>query len=203
MASSQAFLAQVEQRLKYRQSGKRCDLKPISMLEAHFDLDFDRSSYSEIELLKYYDEEFIECIYRALLKRRPDQFALEVTLESLRQGHVSRQDLIAEIERSDEAKKHNVIIQRSRRRSLLIQLEQRPLIQRCLALLGFDQRFISRRLFSMSTRKRLDIAEGKLATLQREQKEINQLLVMQVNTLLNEINRLHERNHSPDSAEKR
>lgn len=63
------------------------------------------------ELLKYYDREFIENAYRAVLKREPDQSGLAQYLEHLRGGRFSRVDIIGRLRSSVEGREKNVHIE--------------------------------------------------------------------------------------------
>lgn len=63
------------------------------------------------ELLKYYDREFVENAYRAVLKREPDQAGLTEYLEHLRSGRFDRVDILARLSGSLEGREKNVKVE--------------------------------------------------------------------------------------------
>lgn len=67
--------------------------------------------YTTGELLKYYDREFIENAYRAILKREPDHAGLEQYLEHLRNGRSDRVDILARLRFSLEGREKNVQVE--------------------------------------------------------------------------------------------
>lgn len=67
--------------------------------------------YTMSELLKYYDREFIENAYRAILKREPDHAGLEQYLEHLRNGRSDRIDILARLRFSLEGREKNVQVE--------------------------------------------------------------------------------------------
>lgn len=67
--------------------------------------------YALDELLKYYDREFIENAYRAVLKREPDPSGLVHYLELLRGGRFDRVDILARLRSSIEGREKNVNIE--------------------------------------------------------------------------------------------
>lgn len=67
--------------------------------------------YSLQDLLKYYDREFVENAYRAVLKREPDQAGLTQYLEHLRSGRFDRIDILARLRTSLEGREKNVKVE--------------------------------------------------------------------------------------------
>lgn len=67
--------------------------------------------YTTGELLKYYDKEFIENAYRAILKREPDRSGLDQYLEHLRGGRFDRIDILARLRSSIEGREKNVNVE--------------------------------------------------------------------------------------------
>ncbi len=67
--------------------------------------------YGLEELLKYYDREFVENAYRAVLKREPDQSGLTQYLEHLRSGRFDRVDILARLRTSPEGRDKNVKVE--------------------------------------------------------------------------------------------
>lgn len=67
--------------------------------------------YNVKELLKYYDEEFIEKAYLALLKREPDAAGSEHYLEHIRSGRFDRLDVLASLRFSAEGRERDVKVE--------------------------------------------------------------------------------------------
>ncbi len=70
----------------------------------------DKDHYILEELCQFYDEEFIEKAFWAILKRIPDKSCSESYLQILRNGKRSKKCIIALLRYSDEGKEKNITI---------------------------------------------------------------------------------------------
>jgi SAM-dependent methyltransferase/predicted nuclease with TOPRIM domain len=84
--------------------------------------------YTLHELLKYYDREFVENAYRAVLKREPDRAGLTEYLEHLRGGRFDRIDILARLRASLEGREKNVKVEGLYFPSQLRRLYRLPLV---------------------------------------------------------------------------
>jgi SAM-dependent methyltransferase len=84
--------------------------------------------YGLYELLKYYDREFIENAYRAILKREPDQSGLARYLEHLRAGRLDRVDILASLRSSVEGRARGVEVEGLKGRATLRRLYRLPAV---------------------------------------------------------------------------
>ena len=94
-------------------------------------LEFDRHSdhYCVDDFLRYFDADFVLCLYQGLLKREPDNKGYREVLETVQSGG-SRLKLIYAFRYSIEGKAKNVAIPDLFRRLLLLYLYRIPLIGR-------------------------------------------------------------------------
>jgi|APSaa5957512622_1039677.scaffolds.fasta_scaffold33376_2 hypothetical protein len=69
----------------------------------------EKHEYDLSEFLAYYDEAFIINSFRCILGRPPDTGTIEV-LNSLRSGHISREEVLCNIKYSKEGLRRGVII---------------------------------------------------------------------------------------------
>jgi SAM-dependent methyltransferase len=86
------------------------------------------ASYTLDELLKYYDAEFVENAYRAILKREPEQSGYATYLESLRNGSFDRVDVLVSLRYSSEGRERGVFIKGLKGRALLRRLYGLPVL---------------------------------------------------------------------------
>jgi 2-polyprenyl-3-methyl-5-hydroxy-6-metoxy-1,4-benzoquinol methylase len=84
------------------------------------------SAYKLDELLSYYDAEFVEKAYMAVLKREPEQAGYARYLEALRDGRFDRVDVLASMRQSSEGRERGVRIEGLKRRALLRRLYRLP-----------------------------------------------------------------------------
>ena len=75
------------------------------------DVDFPNNNIYHInDFCLYHDEPFIENIFKGLLKRKPDSEEMNHYLLFLRQGQISKKEIIAKIRFSKEGQKKGVIV---------------------------------------------------------------------------------------------
>ncbi|NII56419.1 methyltransferase domain-containing protein [Luteibacter sp. SG786] len=67
-----------------------------------------KPAYSLDELLQFADEEFVATAYRVLLRRPPDSAGMTHYLVALRNGHLSKVEILGEIRFSEEGRKADV-----------------------------------------------------------------------------------------------
>lgn len=84
--------------------------------------------YHVKELLKYYDEEFIENAYLAILKREPDPVGYERYLEHIRSGRFDRIDVLASLSISAEGREREVKVEGLLWRARLRRLYRLPVL---------------------------------------------------------------------------
>ena len=100
----------------------------------------NRKQYHLEELLQYHDQEFIEAIYAAVLKRAVDEEGLAQGLAQLRSGHASRIKYLGHLCYSDEGKQSGVSIRGLSLRFFLTRLTAIPVLGMFAgALLNFDR----------------------------------------------------------------
>ena len=95
-----------------------------------------KPAYALGELLRYSDELFVRNAYHAILRREPDQQGLHIYLSRLRQGVLSKLDILGALRFSSEGRKHGVIIQGLRVPWLLHVAYRIPLLGSLLALVS-------------------------------------------------------------------
>lgn len=69
-----------------------------------------KDRYELHELMCFHDEQFIRAAYYAILRRSPDESGLLNFLTPLRSGSMTRAEILARLQGSDEAKRYNVRI---------------------------------------------------------------------------------------------
>jgi len=95
----------------------------------HRDVSFQfKEVYEYSDFTKYHDEDFIIYLYRALLKREPDENGLYHYLELLRTGQKSKTEIISIIRYSKEGKEKNIQILGSKKRYFYTLLSSLPII---------------------------------------------------------------------------
>lgn len=100
----------------------------------------NRKRYHLEELLQYHDQEFIEAIYAAVLKRAVDEDGLAQGLAQLRSGHASRIKYLGHLCYSEEGKQSEVSIRGLPLRFFLTRLTAVPVLGMFAgALLNFDR----------------------------------------------------------------
>jgi hypothetical protein len=75
-----------------------------------YDIDRSRMNYDVSELLIEYDEDLIRVAYLTILKRDVDVIGLKDRLTLLRQGKISRIEILGRLRFSPEGKKHSVTV---------------------------------------------------------------------------------------------
>ncbi len=122
--------------------------------------DFQRNDWSLVELLAYYDREFVQNAYLVILKRDADVDGLVDRIRKLQSGEMSRVEVLFRLRYGPEGKQGGVRI-----RGLL----RAFLIERICAVpvLGLLPRYL--------------VALARLPRMQRELEEIRGLIVMHKN----------------------
>jgi hypothetical protein len=93
-----------------------------------YDIDRSRMNYDVSELLIEYDEDFIRTAYLAVLKRDVDATGLKDRLTLLRQGKVSRIEILGRLRFSPEGKKHSITVRNLLFLFLLQRMRDTPVI---------------------------------------------------------------------------
>lgn len=97
----------------------------------------DDDQYEVGSFMQLYDVDFVEAVYRAILKREPDPSGVAFYLEGLRSGTLERVDVIVAMLDSAEGKRHNVRVSGLTLPRLMRRLTSLPLIGYPLRL-GLD-----------------------------------------------------------------
>jgi 2-polyprenyl-3-methyl-5-hydroxy-6-metoxy-1,4-benzoquinol methylase len=89
---------------------------------------YDKHHIYRIEdFLIYYDQEFLENAYKYLLQRKIDTHGMKNYLSRLRNGSLSKTDILLMLYYSKEGRSKNVILKGSKKRFLLFKLYHLPL----------------------------------------------------------------------------
>lgn len=88
----------------------------------------EQDRYDVGNFMHLYDIDFVEAVFRAILKRAPDDEGFRFYLRGLRSGTFERVDVIAALLDSDEGKRHNVRVTGLSLPVLLRRLTSVPLI---------------------------------------------------------------------------
>ena len=88
----------------------------------------DDDQYEVGSFMQLYDLDFVEAVYRAILKREPDPSGVGFYLEGLRSGTLERVDVIVAMLDSAEGKRHNVRVSGLTLPRLMRRLTSLPLI---------------------------------------------------------------------------
>lgn len=92
-----------------------------------------KPAYSLDELLQFADEEFVATAYRVLLRRPPDSAGMAHYLEALRNGHLSKVEILGAIRFSEEGRKTDVHVDGLLIPYKLHELRRIPILGRLLA----------------------------------------------------------------------
>jgi hypothetical protein len=93
-----------------------------------YDIDRNLMNYDISELLIEYDEDFIRTAYLTILKRDVDATGLKDRLTLLRQGNISRIEILGRLRFSPEGKKHSVTVRNLLFLFLLQRMRDAPVI---------------------------------------------------------------------------
>lgn len=88
----------------------------------------DDDQYEVGAFMQLYDVDFVEAVYRAILKREPDPSGVGFYLEGLRSGKLERVDVIVAMLDSAEGKRHNVRVSGLTMPRLMRRMSALPLI---------------------------------------------------------------------------
>ncbi len=95
------------------------------------------AAYALGELLAFNDEEFIRNAYRALVKREPDTAGFTNYLRTLREGGLTKVEIIADMLASAEARRHNVHVAGLARAVLVRRWRRIPVLGPILGIVEF------------------------------------------------------------------
>lgn len=89
--------------------------------------------------MRYYDEDFVRVAYLFYLEREPEAAGLQHHADRIRRG-VSRQQILVEIARSEEARSHNRHAVGERAVAMALAIERIPVIGAIVVFLKFHSR---------------------------------------------------------------
>ena len=139
-------------------------LKPLQLDEAATEVgrDYQRQTWSLDELLGYYDRQFVQNAYLALLKREVDPDGLKSRLHVLRTGQASRLELLFQLRYGPEGRQHKTVVKGLQRARVIERLYRLPVI-------GLIPRYLHALFY--------------LPRMQRDMEELRGLIAMQKNDL--------------------
>ena len=135
--SVEEIMARIKAEVEKRKKGQ---IDPVQTIEPEFQKEYKniinyknvsfcfKEVYEYSDFTKYHDKDFIVYLYRALLKREPDENGLNHYLELLRTGQKSKTEIISIIRYSKEGKEKNVKLLGSKKRYLYTILASLPII---------------------------------------------------------------------------
>ncbi|WP_295421177.1 methyltransferase domain-containing protein [Sulfurovum sp.] len=123
-----------------------------------------KGSYSYADFMQFEDHIFIRNVYRALLKREPDDAGLTYYLVRLRSGVLTKQEIIADIRFSKEGKRNHVKLNSLKRKWFAHTLRRVPVAGRVIRWLDIFfglPRIVQeyRHYYAVSAQKDLEIRE--------------------------------------------
>ena len=139
-------------------------LKPLQLDETATEVgrDYQRQTWSLDELLGYYDRQFVQNAYLALLKREVDPDGLKSRLHVLRTGQASRLELLFQLRYGPEGRQHKTVVKGLQRARVIERLYRLPVI-------GLIPRYLHALFY--------------LPRMQRDMEELRGLIAMQKNDL--------------------
>lgn len=124
--------------------------------------DYQRQTWSLVELLRFYDRQFVQNAYLILLKRDADLDGLNARLHMLHSGETSRVEILFRLRYGPEGKQHKTVVKGLLRAFLIERLCHLPVI-------GLIPRYLRALLY--------------LPRMQRDIEELRGLIAMQKNDL--------------------
>jgi hypothetical protein len=139
--------------------------------------------YEYSDFTKYHDKDFIVYLYKALLKREPDEDGLNYYLELLRTGKKSKTEIISIIRYSKEGREKNVKLLGSKKRYLYTILISLPVFGYILKTFIFFVRF-------PKYLERMNILENYIARESRFNYENGLLLENELNEQMSDVRKI-------------
>lgn len=139
--------------------------------------------YEYPDFTKYHDIDFIVYLYKALLKREPDQSGLEHYLNLLRSGQKSKTEIVSLIRYSKEGKEKDVKLLGSKKRYIFTLLSSLPVVGYIFKTLTFFLRiptFI----------QRMNVLENYISQESRFHYENSILLEKELNENVNDVKKI-------------
>lgn len=128
-----------------------------------------KDRYSLEELVAHHDEAFLRNAFLAILRREPDPEGFEHYRWSLRDGRLTRRELLAELRRSPEGRAAGIRIEGLRRARFMHGLQRVPVLGRLVAVALWTWRL-------PALARRLERLEGEVARHQWESERSNATL---------------------------
>ncbi len=97
----------------------------------------DKPDYALRELLDFHDEDFVRNAYRGLLKREPDPHGLIHCVHALREGRMSKLEILGDLHTSEEGRAAGTTVHGLGGRLALQSVRRIPLIGRLVAIVQY------------------------------------------------------------------
>ena len=107
---------------------KDLNIKNINIINQAGQVFIKKDIYEYHDFTKYHDKEFIQNIYKALLKRDADESGLNQYLHLLRSGQRTKNEIITSLRFSKEGKIHNIKLLRAKRRYIKYVIARIPVV---------------------------------------------------------------------------
>ena len=147
-------------------------LKRLQLGEAATELgrDYQRQTWSLDELLGYYDRQFVENAYLALLKRDVDPDGLKSRLHVLRTGQASRLELLFQLRYGPEGMQHKTVVKGLQLAHVIERLYRLPVI-------GLIPRYLHALLYLPRMQRDIEELRGLIAKQKNDLDDKNQAIV--------------------------
>jgi len=147
-------------------------LKRLQLGEAATELgrDYQRQTWSLAELLGYYDRQFVENAYLALLKRDVDPDGLKSRLHVLRTGQASRLEILFQLRYGPEGKQHKTVVKGLQLAHVIERLYRLPVI-------GLIPRYLHALLYLPRMQRDIEELRGLIAKQKNDLDDKNQAIV--------------------------
>ena len=146
--------------------------RPLQLGEAATEVepDYQRQTWSLAELLGYYDRQFVENAYLALLKRDVDPDGLKSRLHVLRTGQASRLEILFQLRYGPEGKQHKTVVKGLQLAHVIERLYRLPVI-------GLIPRYLHALLYLPRMQRDIEELRGLIAKQKNDLDDKNQAIV--------------------------
>jgi len=107
----------------------------VYFVQMNLNLQKNTYTYEISDFIKFHDEAFVDNAYTILLNRPADYEGKEYYLSQLRNGSLSKVDIIVLLHFSKEGRKQNILISGAKKRYIVVQLSKAPYLGYLIKLL--------------------------------------------------------------------
>jgi len=180
--SVEEIVKKIQEEVKKKDSNRL--LKNKSMMQTIIPKDDNSFNIKDIyeysDFTKYHDVEFIQNLYKGLLKREADKDGLEYYLNLLRSGERSKNEIVSLLRYSKEGKNNNVQLLGSKKRYIQAYIYKLP-------ILGYILKSIYTILTLPKLLKRLNALENYVTQVDIKSKKNDVVLEKAINTKAQEL----------------